>query len=314
MELWQRQYVDELIISIKTGNPINFPEDLPVVDRRTLDLFRDEVRLLQAEYEKNKQSSLNKPFYLVAYTLQYLKKIKDEGISRKDAYEIYKRFYVELDFDETPPEMKKKFDDGVQFLEKKISYFCSYTTKGLPELNSNYEETVVGVFGVNKHKEEDKWKRINYVAKLIVRYLNNLGNHNYFFDRDKLVNGDEIKTQIYDYCERAAAFVILAQQETFNDIGVEQGEYNWCFAEYEQYKKSNTDRLLIVYKIPGISRPLVGDGRIREWFDYLSNPNAILNSEIAPDAKSAEIKLLVQKNAKEINDWYDKLFSNIVNA
>ena len=314
MELWQRQYIDQLIISIKTGNPINFPDAHPAVDDRTLNLFKEEAKALQSTYEEFKRSSLNDPFYFVAYVLQHLKGIKDKGVSRKDAYEVFKRFYVELDYNAALPPIQKKFDDGVQFLEKKISYFCSYTTKGLPELNTNYEPTVVGVFGVNKHTEEEKWKGINYVAKLLVRYLNELGNHNYFFDRDKLVNGDEIKTQIYDYCQRAVVLVILAQQETFRDIGVEQGEYNWCFAEYQQYANTHADQRLLVYKIPGIRRPLLRDEKILQWFDYLNAPNGVLNTTIARDAKSEEIKNIVFDHAEQINDWYNKLFSNIVNA
>jgi hypothetical protein len=317
MELWQQQYIDQLILSIKSGNPVNFPDVHPAVDNRRLSLFKDAAKALQAEYESFKQASLNNASYFVGYILQHLKGIKDEGPSRKSAYDIFKRLYIDLDYGAAPAEIQKKFDDGVKFLEKKISYFCSYTTKGLPELNTNYEPTVVGVFGVNKNKEEDKWKGINYVAKLIVRYLNERGNHNYFFDRDKLVNGDEIKTNIFDYCDRAVVLVILAQQETFRDIGDEEDDEtrNWCFAEYEKYTESHTaDQQILVYKIPGIKRPIVGNNKVKLWFDYLTSSNGILNSVITRDAKSEEIKNIVFDHAEQINASYNKLFSNIVNA
>jgi len=312
---YKKQYLDQVILSNKNETPFNLPVNDPTLDNdEKFKWFKNEVDSLYLQYLEIKKLAVGGDPALVRSVLSYLKDLKDKGHSRKESYEAFKKIFQETGYKNLTADLQKKFEDGLSFLEKKISFFCSYTTKELPDINFAYEQVYLNYYGINRYDPEDlkKLKNMNYVAKFIVKHLNIPGSHNYFFDRDKLVNGDEIKQEIFNYCDRTVAFVVLAQQQTFID---EAGVTNWCFEEYKRYKASHGGQcLFIVYKIPGIRKLRIGNPEINDWFDYLTTDQGILRTTIEFNDSKETIKNNIIKDSDIINDKYDNLFSNMVNS
>jgi len=311
------QYLSHVIANMKNGGPTStFPinDFLSPDDNLEFKNYKDQVSELSEVYIKIKEYPAGQFAEQVRSILSKLKDITDEGAGGTESYIAFKKFFMELDYKNMPAELQVKFDEGINFLEKKISFFCSYTSRELPDINSSYEQTLTNYFGINKQIPEEfkKWNEVNYVAKMIVRYLNELGSHNYFFDRDKLVNGDEIKHEVFDYCKRTIAFVTLAQQQVFKEF---DGKTNWCYEEYDHYKATHEqDFIYIVYKTPDLEKPLIGKPAIKQWFDYIATDKGILGTTIAYNESKQGIRNLVIKDAKIINKKYDEFFSNLVNS
>jgi hypothetical protein len=308
----QDKYFKELIVSIRSGNPIQFAMEVNIVqENRDFLLFVDKVGKLQIEYAGIRKLYNQDHSGLVRYILAHLKKYKEE-YPDADSYDIIKCFFKELDYAGLSNGLRAKYDEGIDILEKKIQYFCSYTTKGLPEINTTYKRSISPVFGVNSRTDVEQWKQTNYLAKLIVRYFNTSSLNNYFLDVDRLVNGDEIEEKVLEYCGRAVVLVILVQNETFLDKG---GETNWCFKEYQHYNETHQhNRHFIVYRIPDIPRPVGGREEILAWYDYLSRGTGIL-STVLPYTWTADIiKRKIVKDAEIIKKACEKVFEDLIRS
>ncbi|SHH63630.1 hypothetical protein SAMN04488109_4753 [Chryseolinea serpens] len=298
-------YLQRFIEAIKSGQPINFPAFDTYQNDRPLQEFMAKVQELYIEYEGILKLFASDKAGEVKFVLDTLKKFKENR--RKDAYDIVKTFFLELEYSNLSETLKGKFNEGTDIFENSIDYFCSYTTKGLPEINFSYENLLSVVFGLNKQTDFLEFKKTNYIAKLIVRYLNEHGFNNYFFDQDKIVNGDEIKDKVLDYCGRALVLVILAQQETFRD---KNEETNWCLREYEQYNATHKGlRKYIVYRIPNLVEPVGARDSIVEWFRYISTEHGIANDTIEFTWTHHKMREKVNDAAKIIGNFKEDYYS-----
>jgi hypothetical protein len=271
--------------------------------------YKDRINELYAEYQlSTNRYEINSGSY-IKFVLDHLKKFKDN--KDKDSFEAFKQMFLQFDFQKISNELQGQFNEGLKILEESINYFCSYTTKGLPEINSIYKKAVKNVFGINENKQFKEWRSTNYVAKLIVRYLNNK-SLSYFFDEDKITNGENIKDKIYEYCGKAVTLVILAQPETFRD---EVDVVNWCFEEYNHYTRTHEHLpLLIVYRIPDLGNPSGARLAIRDWYNNISTANGIKSTILDPQWPPSMIRTKVEADADLILDTYEKLFSDFKNT
>ncbi|MEI7662441.1 MAG: hypothetical protein WCK34_09595 [Bacteroidota bacterium] len=309
MESLADKYWKKFLAAIRTGSAVDFPMDSTLVQNDwNFLLYVDKVNKLCIEYEEIKTLYAGDPPGMVRFLLGHLRKYWNNR--ERESYKIMKAFFMELDYPDLPDNLKTRFDEGIGIFEQRIDYFCSYTSKGLPEINHTYGQLLSTVFGINMQADFFELKHTNYLAKLIVRYLNEHGFNNYFFDQDKIVNGDEIKEKVLDYCSRAIVLVILAQQETFRDRGDEE---NWCFKEYEHYNNTHSgQRQYLVYKIPSITKPLGAREAIRHWFDYISTSEGIRSETIEFDWTNYRLKALIDKDAEVIDRAREDYYQNFV--
>ncbi|MFC5410842.1 hypothetical protein ACFPMF_16090 [Larkinella bovis] len=247
----------------------------------------------------------------VVFSQAYLNHLKDEkkNAQEKNNYAIYKSFLIFLELELFDPDLKEKVKAALDHLDKKIDYFCSYTRKGLPEINSSYEQVIYKVLGKKQDTHAKEWSDVNFVAKLIVRYLNNHGFNNYFFDLDKIVNGEEIETKIFDYCGRTIVLILLAQQETFLD----QSD-NWCFKEYGHYQTTHApqEQKFLVFTVPGLVTPVNVGSKILNWFNYMTTTEGVSNTKIDFDVSPHQFKAAINSIAPIIADVNDRLFRELI--
>lgn len=308
LEGFKNLYLENFITS-KLNNVANeFPMSSELIQQQGIAFksFVDEIDNLYRLYSEIKNLHQGQPVLYIRFTLNHLKIIKDEEKNYK-SFTIFKRFVYAFDYPSLSTELKRKFDEGLAILEQSINYFCSYTTKGLPEINSSYRQAVSNVFGIDDKTPE--WKKINYIAKLIVRYLN-LNGLKFFYDQDSIINGEKIEDKVFDYCGRAVVLVILAQQETFIDS---EGEINWCYKEYTHYNATHKDKChLIVYRIPSLARPAGASKAIKSWYDYISTTDGIRSTKLEYNWTPEMIKNKVDNDADIIVEAYTKVFNNFI--
>ncbi len=227
-----------------------------------------------------------------------------------DKFYILKRLVETFELPGFSPESQRLFQEAIEFLESRIDFFCSYTTRGLPACNNAYKLAIYEQFG-NTATIAENWGAINYLAKMIVYFLN-LHQFNGFFDRNDLVNGDLIREKIFYYCERATVFVQLAEQETF--VGMDD-PYNWCYNEYVKYRDTCNHRY-IFYKHEVLTPPLAGDDEIRDWYDFVDTPQGVASQRIPTHWNNLQIQSAVNEDAKVIlnerSAQFQKLFSKML--
>lgn len=304
----KEKYWDKFIQSKLKNIPNDFPMNLELVQtNRKFVSYVNKILELYEQYVQLKIIYEDDPGGLLKTVVNKLKNIKDEREEDYiETYEIIKNFYYKLDYPNLSDDLKSKFDQGIKILEKTINYFCSYTTKGLPEINSSYEQVLVNVFGIDKTKQYREWREKNYLAKLVVRYLNEHGFNSYFFDEDKIVNGEVIQDKVFEYCERTAVLVVIAQQETFRD---KANEVNWCFKEYERYNNAHqAEKQFIVYKTPNLAKPVGARPSYQKYYEFITTPQGIKSTTIEIGFTNEIIKNFVDGDAQIILDANEKIF------
>ncbi len=101
---------------------------------------------------------------------------------------------------------QKYFNDAYHVLFEWKDFFFSYTNRNLPETNNDFEGLITHSF-----KESDFQKdknNVNYLARLIVRYLSRR-NLKAFFDQDNISCGDDFRERIFSHCRSCFVFIQL---------------------------------------------------------------------------------------------------------
>lgn len=309
METEKETYVEEFVASkIIGGDEPRFPEHLLHGNRELL-VFQALVKQRHLEYEDFKTRHTD-PSAFVRNVLKHLQKLK-KNKQDKDSYQIFKMFFLKFDFNSLDDQQKEKIKLAIDFLEKKIDYFCSYTRKGLPEINSYYENIIYKGLGKKQESHPKEWGEANLLAKLLVKHLKNQGFNNYFIDTDKIVNGEEIETKVLEFCSRTAVLILLAQPETFRDL---EDETNWCFREYQHYVGTHPERQrkFLVFKIPELARPANAGDEILKWFDYMTSSNGIKGATLDFDCSLPKFRNFVEQVAPIIVQVKEELFNEII--
>lgn len=269
--------------------------------------FNAKVKEVDVKYVKLRALGGGNPDDFAKLALNQLKEFKDGWDDEE--YEIFKAIYYALDYPGLLQPLQSKMDRGVQLLEKRIDYFCSYTRKGLPEINSNYESIIRKVFGIAQDTHPKEWRENNYVAVLVVKYLNDHGFNSYFFDNDKIVNGEFIQDTVYQYCEHTTVLLLLAQQETFRDS---KKETNWCYEEYKHYTASHARQRYQVFTVPGLVEPVKARQAIRDWYRRMTTAKGIKGKRLDFDLSPNGVRTYVNEMAVEIGKAREDSFMDIL--
>lgn len=271
-----------------------------------LNAYANYKSMLQEEWANfNKIRVIHKnnfPEMLRSYVI-ILKEYKKER--KKDNFFFLQKLIKAYSKIKFPKKYQDLYEEACDFLEKRIDFFCSYTTRGVLAINKLYEIAIWRQYCVDDSNVD--WHTTNYLAKMIVRFFNDHGL-NYFFDRESLVNGDLIEESIYYYCDKAIVLVQILQHESFRD---NERETNWCYNEYCRYKGTN-DIKYIFYKIPEIAKPVAARSDIEKWYDYVSTPKGVLSTTINSNWDNERIRYQVNLDAKIIKAEREKQFDKIL--
>lgn len=126
-------------------------------------------------------------------------------------------------------EQQDLYDEALSVILGWDDFFFSYTNRNLPETNNSFKELIIQSFRESDFK--DTKNEINYLAKLIVRYLN-VRNLQSFYDKDNIVCGDNIQEKILEKCKSCYVFVQLIEEEVFHELS---NKKNWCHLEFEEF-------------------------------------------------------------------------------
>lgn len=303
MDLNKELFLQSFINSIKLNAPA------PVVPEGDGELLSFNARLkeVHVQYQALKESSGDDAGLFVKLALNRLQECK---VNRdNDGFEIFRQLYYASTHLLLPAPLQEKMDRGFQLLEKRIDYFCSYTRRGLPGINSSYKAMIAAALGITPDSHPREWRENNYLAVIIVKYLNDLGFNNYFFDADKIVNGEKIMETVFDYCERATVLLLIAQQEAFRDLG---NDPNWCYEEFKRYTDSHPKQRYQVFTVPKLSEPVRARPSIREWFRLMTTAEGIKGRQLGFDLSHDEIRGIVNDMAAEIDKAQDDTFRELV--
>ena len=269
--------------------------------------FNASLQVLYLQYAKLKELSNGDIRDFIKLALCHLKGFKKNRAY--ESYEIFKTLLYEMDYPALTQQLQLALDQGIELLEKRIDYFCSYTRKGLPDINSNYEPMIYRSFGVKQDTHPRDWRENNYVAILLVKYLNDHGFNSYFLDIDKIVNGEIIEKRIFLCCEHTTVLLLLAQQETFRD---RDDETNWCFEEYKHYTATHTKGRYHVIRVPGLVEPVDCRDEIITWYNYMTTTSGIKYTQLDFDLSNPIVRGKVNEIAAEIGKAKEESFQDLL--
>jgi hypothetical protein len=298
---------DDMKIYLKQSTD-SIRENKPLPQGASVDAnFKAEVSLVYQEYTIFKQKNYGETEFIQTL-LTHLQKLKKDK-QRKYAYEIFKELLMQVEFAGLSQAARDKVQKATTFLDIKLDYFCSYTRKGLPYINSSYKQLIYDAFTIKAETHPKEWKEVNYIAKLLVKYLNDHGFNNYFIDTDKIVNGEEIEQTVFNYCGQTIVLLLLAQQETFRD---REDETNWCYKEYHHYITTHDKRKFLVFKSEDLVRPEDAGDSILDWFNYMATEQGVFGNTIESDCSLPKFRKFVNDSAKEIRKAKEEAFREIV--
>jgi len=126
-------------------------------------------------------------------------------------------------------EQKNLYNRVLPMITEWKDFFFSYTSRNLPETNHSFQDILLHSFKESEFLRDKE--EVNYVAKLIVRYLN-VRNLESFYDQNNIVCGDSIEEKILDYCKSCYTFIQLIEEEVFH---LPTGKKNWCHLEFKEF-------------------------------------------------------------------------------
>ena len=305
MKNYLQQYINSKIN--QTPEPAGVLPDL-INAYRDLAEFQSSVKETFLEYQTIQQQNPEQLNFIRSVLIN-LEELRKDG-QRKFAYYIFKEICINMAFESLNPNLKALTQKALEFIDKKIDYFCSYTRKGLPTINSSYKEIIYDTLFIKPETHPEEWKNINLVAKLLVKHLNDHGFNNYFFDLDKMKNGEEIQDVVLDYCDRATVLLLLAQQETFRDS---PNEINWCYREYDHYNKTHTNqKYFLVFKTENLARPANAGQSILKWFNQMADVKGIYGNTIESGESSNKLKSSIDNVAYRIEEINGEIFDELI--
>jgi hypothetical protein len=293
-------FLKEFINSIK----LQAPAPLAVGDLLSFNARLKEVYL---QYSELKDLSDDDAHGFVKLALNHLQEFKSNR--EMEEYEIFKALYCAFDHLLLSAPLQAKMDRGIRLLDKQIDYFCSYTRRGLPGINSSYKGMISDALGISPDTHPREWRENNFLAVIVVKYLNEHGFNNYFFDADKIVNGEKIMESVFDYCERTTVLLLIAQQETFREP---VNDKNWCFEEYKHYSDTHPKKRYQVFTVPGLVEPERAGRRIKEWFRLMTTAEGIKGRRLDFDLSHDGVRTFVNEMAAEIGKAQDDTFRELV--
>jgi hypothetical protein len=158
--------------------------------------------------------------------LLYYQKEQDSA----EVFDISLQFVTKCLLPGWPEPLKNKFGMAQKYFLKGVHFFVSYTTRNSFETNKDYKSLITDLYDDLFYESN---KKNNLVASVIAKYLMSQGL-NTFFDKDILQNGDMLEEAIDGYCSGSFAFIQFVELVMFRQI--KEGDKNWTFHEYCQYK------------------------------------------------------------------------------
>jgi|GEM_PF-5169027 len=302
-ETSKQLYLTEAINCIKANKSLNSI----LFDQLNTDSSFTNYKVLFEEikslFMKIRESYQDNPSMKIKLFLIQLKDFKKSVNNKKDKFNILKKLILELEFSSFSDAYKECFTKGLDLLETGVDYFCSYTTRGLPSFNNNYQDAIKNQYAGNNIILDD-WNKIHYVAKMIVDFYNFHG-FNSFFDNRNIEAGDLIKDKVYTYCKKTAVFVQIIEQRSFY---TEEEEFNWCFSEYKTYK-DNVNLKYIFYKKAGLVRPENAGDDILNWYEFAATSEGVASTTISPNMSNLQIQDIVNKDAQIVRQQSDQVFN-----
>jgi len=306
LKIHKLQYLTEAIEAIKENRPIKnklfnaLSENSDFANYKGV--FEDVRKLfvnINDDYGGRPASKLR--FYLSE--LYEFKKNKD-----RDQFDILKKLIIDLEFHSFTEQHQGVFTNGLDILETRIDFFCSYTTRGLPALNNAYRKAIRNQYGGGGIRINE-WGETNYIAKMIVRFFN-LQGFNGFFDQENLISGDSIKEEVYGYCRRAVVFVQIMEGASFDTTN---NQVNWCLKEFLTYREYVNIRY-IFYREEGLDIPLNVSKDTRDWYKFAASTDGVASKIIGSNMTNAQIRNIVNKDAYIISQESEQVFTKFWEA
>lgn len=160
------------------------------------------------------------------------KKYEDDSKQFEILIDLIKNDNDKCLFNSWSGEQQKYFNDACRVLFEWSDFFFSYTNRNLPETNNDFREIIAHTF-----KESDFQRDkddVNYLAKLIVRYLTRR-NLKAFFDQDNIRCGDNFGERIFSHCRHCFVFIQLIEEAVF--CKPQDGGKNWCHLEFREFEE-----------------------------------------------------------------------------
>lgn len=208
-------------------------EDIHDYKKRATIVSQEKCNQLEAMLEDVfSDDGENKQLYAI---LKAVYEIKNNNfiardISIGDFIDIVKKFKA---YDEWSNEAKTIFDLSCDILTKWKDFFFSYSNKERKFIDSKFDKIIaefIDKFDNAEPIKKDTTLKIGY----IVHYHLKNENLNSFHDMKNIKNGQDISNVVKEGCKNAFSFVQLVHQYSFTHP--EEGEINWCFEEYSEYK------------------------------------------------------------------------------
>ncbi len=162
--------------------------------------------------------------------LIWLKRLREKSAFRTEEYNVARELVGKSLYQQWPPADQQAFDERVAVFDRWTDFFISYTNRDSLTTNNRYKSMISHHYRWPGTAEAAK---INYVARVIVKLLEQLNIHG-FADYKTLRCGDDIPDEILQHCQSTFAFVQLIEDVTFAEPPPEK--MNWCFEEYHAFR------------------------------------------------------------------------------
>jgi len=219
-------------------------------------------------------------------------------------------------------EDKDIYQKGVELLEEWIHFFISYTNQSAPSINNTYR----GMLSVDFTAKQIKMEKdsINLVAKLVYSYLK-MQRVTSFYDKENIGWGDEFKEKIFTYTNKSYALIQIVERKIFED----DPDKNYCFREYDAYKRS-IDSFTQAYNVKNvkphllflISNPdmakeyIIGPSgntppKMKLWVEEIKDKQFVVLHTKLPNE---QLKIAIQKAVAKFMTFRDELIQNYLDS
>ena len=215
--------------------------------------------------------------------------------------------------------LQKRFSEVATFLGYQ-DYFLSYTNMRSDEINYTFRDAF---YGETKTYFRKYGSKTNLLARQIVVHLSGLSG---FYDKDKILGGDEIRAELEAGARSALVFIQIISKGLLDPERDEAT--NWCFREYCYYGSDEEATPSVARSRKRKYRFLVAEQRGRElreparaieplsevrdaykpWFDQMLR----LDVDVLECARPDALKYQIERIGREISLFRNSVLDDIV--
>jgi hypothetical protein len=197
-----------------------------------------------------------------------------------------------------------KYTDGVEMIDEWVDFFLSYTNRDQPDINNSYAPELEKSF--KRVEWDESYDQMNFLAKLIIKYLKSFNSLNAFFDQQSMVNGDNLQDQVFKYCKKTFAFAQLVEPIA---LAYQPGQTNWCYDEYKHFMDNNSNVVRKKFFIKTHTMPQNIHPTYKEWYKDIADH---LHYVISQPLKKTALQIKCGEIAKTIVETREQVITNYI--